>query len=385
MATESSRAIALRHVERLQAARHLAYWVGGCVRDMLLGHEPKDIDIATSAPPDVVLDLLPGSTLVGASFGVVLAPGRVEIATFRSESSYHDGRRPSEVRYETDPALDAARRDFTINAIYFDPVSQDIHDFTGGQQDLKTGIIRAIGNAQERFNEDHLRLLRAVRFAARFGYTIEPTTFEAIRELAPKLTRIAGERIHDEMRRILTGPNLDQVWQLLDTTGLFKQLVPEARSARLARLQAPINLALGWAALLEGVADPSRIFRTCNFSNEERQACRRLLESESRFAHLDQLRIAALKRFLRLDDFDDHLRLHIATHGGTKAAEQIRRWQQQWSHEDLHPQPLLDGNDLLTLGIPAGPAYRDILHRIEDAQLEGTITTRDQAVALALA
>lgn len=386
MTLESPRNLALHIVRNLTAAGYVAYWVGGCVRDQLLGLAPKDYDVATAAPPEVVLRLFAGATLVGASFGVVLVPGGVEVATFRSEMNYTDGRRPEHVSYETDPALDAARRDFTINALYYDPLTDKVIDFTGGQVDLAAGLIRAIGNPRERFAEDHLRLLRAVRFAARFRYTIEPATLDALREMAPLIRRIAGERLHDEMRRIFTGPNLDLAWTFLNTTGLWQQLVPDAPDGeRLARLQGPVSAALGWAALLRQIEEPRKVFQAFRFSREEAEQCEDLLQCESWFHRASQLTTAELKRFIRRTNFSEHLDLHRATHGETPAYQHLRELQQQWSADQLFPAPLLNGEDLIALGLSPGPRFRQILNELEDAQLEDRIQTREEAVRLALA
>lgn len=379
MPLESSRQIALQIVRDLTNAGHRAYWVGGCVRDQLLGLTPKDYDVATDAHPDTVLRLFEGSSLVGASFGVVLAPGGVEVATFRSEGQYRDGRRPDVVRYETDPARDAARRDFTMNAIYYDPLADRVLDFTGGRQDLESGVVRAIGEPRERFSEDHLRLLRAVRFAARFRYTIDATTFEAMRELAPLIRRVAGERLHDEMRRILTGPNLDCAWRYLKESSLFAEMVPEAMAGdRITRLEGAVSVALGWAALLEGVTDPRDIYHRFRFSSEEAEQCSDLLECESRFDRIETMTVAEQKRFARKANFNEHLQLRRATRGELN-------WTQQWSHAELWPAPLLNGQDLIAMGLEPGPQFKEILTRIENAQLEGRALSRADAERLALA
>lgn len=382
METESTRQIALHIVSRLHEAGFAAWLVGGCVRDQLLGREPKDYDVATSARPEHVLALFPHGELVGASFGVVLIKGKVEVATFRSEMDYTDGRRPDTVTYETDVRLDAARRDFTINALYLDPLSHQLLDLVGGEQDLKHGIIRAIGDAHHRFREDHLRLLRAIRFAARFGFTIEPATMSALIELAPLIRRIAGERIHDEMRRIITGPHRPQAWQLLDASGLWRMLAPEAPAGHhFAALSGPVDVALGWAALLYGTPDPRPLFHRYRFSASESRTCLELLSDAPLVTSLLTAPLAAQKRFARRDTFLQHLALHHAIHGATPAWDY---WQTRlWSAADLFPTPLITGDDLIALGHQPGPRFRAILDQVEDAQLEGRIHTRDEALALA--
>ncbi|HVW84566.1 MAG TPA: CCA tRNA nucleotidyltransferase, partial [Bryobacteraceae bacterium] len=222
-------------VERLRAAAHAAYFVGGCVRDLLLGREPKDFDVATSAEPDQLLRLFPRADRVGAHFGVVLVHddgAHVEVATFRSDLEYLDGRHPEGVRFETDPREDAVRRDFTINALLLDPISGEILDFVHGREDLAAGVVRAIGDPETRFREDHLRLLRAVRFAARFGFRIEPQTFSSIRHLAPLIHDVSAERVRDEIARILTEGGARRGFELLDATGLLHEVLPEIEAMK---------------------------------------------------------------------------------------------------------------------------------------------------------
>ncbi len=370
-------------VARLAAAGHLAYWVGGCVRDFLLGREPKDFDIATAAQPQEVLALFPGSEMVGAHFGVALLPNGIEVATFRSEASYFDGRHPGEVRFETDPRLDAARRDFTINALYYDPLHEQVHDFVGGRADLSAGIIRAIGNPSARFAEDHLRLLRAVRFAARFHYAIEPDTLAAMRAAAPLLPRISGERILAEMNRMLSGPNLPIVWRYLDEAGLWRSLAPDSPAGgRLARLRSPVSTALGWAALLEAHPRPHLVYHLCRFSASLRAHCAELLAQEPSLANAPNLSTPGLKRLLRQPTFPEHLELHRATHGESPAWQYLVDAERRWQPAELWPPPLLTGVDLITLGLKPGPLFRNILEQLEDAQLEQRISTREEALAL---
>lgn len=386
MALEASRELATRIVERLQGAGHTAYWVGGCVRDQLMGLEPKDFDVATSARPEAVLDLFPGAQLVGASFGVVLHQGGVEIATFRSEGEYRDGRRPDEIRYETEAALDATRRDFTINAVFYDPLQDEMIDFVGGKSDLESGVVRAIGDAHLRFGEDHLRLLRAVRFAARFRFAIEAQTFAAMTAMAPLIVKIAGERLHDEMRRILTGPNLDLAWRLLSETGLLRVMVPEAKAGlRTGRLSGTVSVSLGWAALLEGIENANPVYRRFRFSEEETQGCADLLANENRFRTLPQMSLSGLKRFLRRANINDHIALHQATFGETEAYRFASEMVANWGPEILFPSPLIDGRDLIALGLKPGPRFSQILEQVEDAQLEGRIQSKEEALSLAVA
>lgn len=385
MSLEARYELALQIVKRLTSAGHTAYWVGGCVRDRLLGLKPKDYDVATSARPEQVLELFEHAELIGASFGVVLVQGEVEVATFRSEGAYRDGRHPEQVQYETEASLDAMRRDFTINGLFFDPLRNEVLDFVGGQADLNAGLIRAIGIARDRFADDHLRLLRAVRFAARFDYEIESETMAALIEMAPLLLRVARERLHDEMRRLILGPNLRVAWRLLKATGLFQQMVPEAKSGeRVGRLEGPVSVALGWAAMLEGVKDLQKVFRDLRFSREEMDQCGDLLRCEELFEHIAGLGTAELKRFLRKGNVADHLELHRASFGETAAYVFVRQRLEDWSVQDLWPQHFLTGEDLIELGLTPGPLFSKILRRIEDAQLENSGLTREDVVRLAL-
>ena len=397
MALESGRELARRITVTLQSSGYVAYWVGGCVRDELLGLLPTDFDVATSAVPEEILGLFPDAELIGASFGVVqvrdgATGGVVEVATFRSESGYRDGRHPEQVRYEKDASLDASRRDFTINALFYDPVRDEVIDFVGGREDLRAGIVRAIGEARERFDEDHLRLLRAVRFAARFGYEIEAKTLEALRELAPKIVRIAGERLHDEMSLILTSANRGPALQMLRETGLLRVLLPElpeGRGTRLALLREPVSMPLAWAALLEGVSDVAGVMRRFRFSHVEAEQCLKLLRGELQFGRVNEMPVAELKRFLRMANFAEQLELHRASREaqgeGLATYEHVHGLLAQWSAEELRPLALLSGDDLLELGLLPGPRFREILNRVEDSQLEGRITTREEAIELALA
>lgn len=396
MPLEIGRELALRIVETLQAAGYRAYWVGGCVRDQILRQPPKDYDVASSAIPEQILRLFPDAEVIGASFGVVqvrdaTTGGVVEVATFRSERSYRDGRHPEQVRYETDARLDAARRDFTINALFYDPVKDEVIDFVGGRDDLKAGIVRAIGDPRERFEEDQLRLLRAVRFAARFGYKIEAKTMKALQDLAPKITRIAGERLHDEMSLILTGANVGIALHLLRETGLLAALLPElpaGRGVRLTLLREPVSMPLAWAAVLEGVSDAAVLLRRFRFSHTEAEQCLGLLKGESKFDRVQEMPVAELKRFLRVPNFAEHLDLHrasrIAAGKDLATFDHLNGLLARWTVNDLRPITLLNGADLLQLGLTPGPRFREILTQIEDAQLEGRITTKSEAIALAL-
>jgi len=413
----------------LRQAGHQAYFVGGCVRDALLGVEPKDFDIATSARPPQVLALFPEANPVGAHFGVVLAQG-TEIATFRADGDYQDGRRPLDVRFEDAPQADAARRDFTINGLFYDPETHRVLDFVGGQADLRAGIIRAIGDAPARFAEDHLRLLRAVRFAARYGFTIEPATLAALTAQAASITRVAAERSRDELNRILTQGHARRGFELLDESGLLLQLLPEVSAMKgveqppqfhpegdvwihtrlmLEALSQP-SLALAWGVLLHDVGKPPtfrraerirfdghaevgarlarEILTRLRQSNELMENVVDLVARHLDWMNLRQMREATLRRFLRRGNFPEHLELHrldcASSHRRLENYDFARQRLAALAPADLKPAPLLNGRDLQAAGLTPGPAFAQILRAVEDAQLEGRVATKAQALELAL-
>lgn len=416
-------------VRILREHSHAAYLAGGCVRDLLLGREPKDYDVATSAPPEEVLRLFPDSDQVGAHFGVVLVRrdgAQVEVATFRSEGPYSDGRHPDTVTFKTDPRADALRRDFTINAMMMDPFSREVLDFVGGQEDIRQGVIRTVGDPRERFAEDHLRMLRAVRFAARFRFTIEAGTRAAIRELAGQIHRVAAERVRDELVRILTEGGARYGFELLDETGLLREILPEVAAMKgvaqppefhpegdvwthtllmLDQLKNPTpELALG--ALLhdvgkpvtfrvadrirfdghveEGVRIASGILRRLRFPGDVSERVLALVANHMRFLHVPGMRESTLKRFLRLERFDEHLELHrvdcLSSHGSLDTYQYVARKRKEFSEEQLRPPRLIGGDDLIAMGYRPGPAFRRMLHAVETAQLESRIRTRDEAL-----
>jgi poly(A) polymerase len=365
---------------RLRDEGYDAYFVGGCVRDLLLGREPKDYDIATNASPDGILQLFPGSGLVGAHFGVVLVregPWQVEVATFRNDGEYSDGRRPDSVLFVGDPRHDVERRDFTINALLMDPETDTVIDFVGGRADLEAGVIRAIGDPLQRFEEDHLRLMRAIRFAARFGFTIEPRTFEAIRTGAALVTVVAVERVRDEINRILLEGGAHQGLELLDQSGLAEQLglpiYPHAIE-RLSR-EKPSTVAVAWAALLLDCKDHDQVKRLLakfRLSIHEARTALTLITNHGRINRPFES-IAELKRFLRLPSHAEQMELH--------RLDRLPEPQvSSFSEEELSPKPLITGEDLHQMRIPQGPVYSEILRDAETAQLNGELTTRDQAI-----
>jgi len=419
-------------IERLRNEGHAAYLVGGCVRDLLLGRIPKDFDVATSAQPAELLRLFPDAGQVGAHFGVVLVhdgAAQVEVATFRSDLEYRDGRHPEGVRFETDAREDARRRDFTINALLLDPATGEVLDFVDGRTDLAAGVIRAIGSPERRFQEDHLRLLRAVRFAARFGVEIEPGTFAAMRALAPSIHSVAAERIRDELARILTEGGARIGFELLDTSGLLHEVLPEIEAMKgveqpaefhpegdvwvhtmimLEGLREPsIELALG--VLLHDVGKPGTfrmadrirfdghvelgveiahgILTRLRFPNETIEAAEALIANHMKFKDVPKMRESRLKRFIRMPRFDEHMELHRldcgSSHGHLDNYEFVRRKLAETPPEALKPAPLVTGRDLIAAGYRPGPMFGIVLSEIEDAQLEGRIGTPEEALAMA--
>jgi poly(A) polymerase len=433
-------------VQTLRQRGFQAYLVGGCVRDLLLGREPKDYDVATNATPQQVMAIFPETYAVGAQFGVVLVPapeageesgvsaeaspksGAVEVATFRSDIGYSDGRHPDEVRFSLDPREDVARRDFTINGMLLDPVSGEVLDFVGGRKDLEAGIIRTIGDAEQRFGEDKLRMLRAVRFAARFEYAIEPATFAAMRKLAPQIEVVSRERVRDELTRMLTEGHGRRAFLLLDESGLLKPILPEIAAMKgveqpaefhpegdvfvhtlllLENLPNPCPLTLAWGALLHDVGKPATfrvapdrirfdshvevgvkiaegICERMRFSNDETEQILALVDNHMRFGHVTRMKESTLKRFLRMPGFDEHLALHradcLASHRNLATYELIQQKRAEIPAEKMRPSPLMTGDDLIAEGRVPGPEFREILSAVEDAQLEGRLASRDAAL-----
>lgn len=409
--------------------------MGGCVRDIVLGREPADYDISTDARPNQLLELFPRAQLVGVQFGVVLVDN-VEIATFRSDHSYRDGRHPSEVTFETDPRQDVLRRDFTINALLLDPdalrrpesaISQVV-DYVGGIADLQNHSIHAIGDAEQRFAEDHLRMLRAIRFAARFGFDIEPSTMAAIQKLHREVTRVSAERVRDELVRILTEGGARRGLELLDESGLLGDILPEVAAMKgvaqppeyhpegdvwthtlmmLESLEhATPTLALG--ILLHDVGKPGTfriaerirfdghvelgeriardILSRLRFSNADTEQVIALIANHMRFSHVHQMRESTLKRMLRLNRFEEHLELHrrdcLASHGNLDNYEFAKAKFEELPPEQLRPPRLLTGHDLIEAGYRPGPDFARMLEAVEDAQLESRIQSKEEAMRL---
>lgn len=400
------REFALAAVKRLREAGFEAYWAGGCVRDKLLCRPPKDFDVATSALPDQIRDLFGRrrTIAVGAAFGVigVIGPpgaGQVEVTTFRRDAGYSDGRHPDSVTFSS-AQEDASRRDFTINGLFYDPIGQQVIDFVGGQADLEKGLIRAIGNPAERFAEDKLRMLRAVRFAATFGFELEAQTQAAIRTAAAQIAIVSPERIAAEMRRLLVEPHRVLGVRLLVETGLAAGVLPEIVTAGdasahmleknvavLRELSSP-DFSLALAALLGGLVDSdgaAAVGQRWRLSNAESRRTVWLVE------HRDALRSAASQprsrvfRILAEPEAADLVQLTAAMGRAGLADPADAQWcgqLLQGPRVQFAPQPLISGDDLLRQGVPAGPIVRSLLDRVRDAQLEGQVCTKDQALAL---
>jgi len=429
-----SRELANSICATLQAHGHQAFLVGGCVRDLLLHRDPADFDVTTDAHPGQVLQLFPDGITVGAQFGVVLIQRdacKVEVATFRHDVGYSDGRHPDQVVYANTPQEDVARRDFTINGLLMRHDSEEVLDFVGGQQDLNVHIVRAIGQPERRFAEDKLRMLRAIRFAARFGYRIEPRTFKAIRQHAHEIHVVSAERIHEELSKLLTEGAARRGFELLDESGLLQQLLPEIFAMKgvpqppefhpegdvwihtclmLEGLPAGCSRTLAWGALLHDVGKPptfrpasetgdrirfdshvevgvrmtSQICKRLKFSNDDTQQVQALVANHMKFKDAAQMKKSTLKRFLRLPFFAEHLELHRldcqASHGRLDAYFLVRDFLSATPPEQVQPTRLLTGDDLSEMGYPPGPQYQKILGALEDAQLEGTLASKEDAI-----
>ncbi len=425
--------LASQVADRLRAAGFQSYFVGGCVRDLLLGRQPRDYDIATDAHPEQVLELYPTALRIGAHFGVVLVTSpyaQVEVATFRSDHNYQDGRRPENVHFETDPRQDAIRRDFTINALFLDPVDGDVIDFSEGRADLKAGLVRAIGNPEERFREDRLRMLRAIRFAARLNFSIEPSTEAAISGMRGAIQSVSAERVRDELIRILTEGGARRGFEMLDRTGLLVELLPEVAAMKgveqppeyhpegdvwthtlmmLEGLPTNPSPVLAWGVLLHDVGKPPTfrmadrirfdghveagveiaraIMIRLRFSNSDMEQVEALIANHMKFKDLLSMRESTLKRFLRLPDFKEHLVLHrldcLHSNGNLAAYEFAQAKLVQLGQERIAPARLLTGNDLIEAGFQPGPEFKRVLNLVEDAQLEGAIHTKAEALAFA--
>jgi len=429
------RELAEKLCRTLRGAGHQAYLVGGCVRDLVLRREPTDYDVATDARPERVQELFPGSLSVGARFGVILVvegEAQVEVATFRSDIGYSDGRHPDRVEYSRTPEEDVRRRDFTINGLMLDPESGAVLDFVGGREDIRAGLVRAIGEPAVRFREDKLRMARAVRFAARFGYAIEPATFAAIQAAAAQISQVSPERLREELTKLLTEGAARRGFELLEQTGLLPELLPEIARMQgvpqppqyhpegdvwihtrmmLEKISAGAPPALAWAVLLHDVGKPptfmpaeqtgdrirfdghaeigarmaAEICKRLRFSTDDAEQIEALVANHLRFKDVFGMRPATLKRFVRLANFEQHLELHrldcLSSHGTLDAYEFVRRFLRETPPEQVRPARLITGDDLKHMGLLPGPRFKEILDCVEEAQLEGRLKEREEALA----
>jgi poly(A) polymerase len=424
--------IAVQIVRQLREAGHIAYFAGGCVRDMVRGVEPHDFDVATTATPEQIQNIFPRTVPVGAAFGVVLVledDHPFEVATFRSDEAYLDGRRPSGVRYGT-PEEDAQRRDFTVNGMFFDPLANKLIDFVGGEADIGRRLIRCIGEARHRFTEDKLRLMRCIRFATTLGYQIEPATFAAVCEMALQISVVSAERIRDELTKIFTRANPGRGLVLLEESGLLRAVLPEVAAMKgveqppefhpegdvfehvrlmLDAMPANPSLTLAWAVLLHDVGKPptfrvverirfdehdvvggqmtEAVLRRLRFSNEEIERIVLCVAEHMRFRHVQEMRPSKVKRILARPTFAEELELHrldcVASHGGIENVEFLLKKAAETPPEVVKPKPLVSGRDLLAMGFTPGKLVGAVLREIEELQLEERLESREAALAYA--
>ena len=454
---------AISIVRTLRDGGHKAYFVGGCVRDLLLGREPADYDVTTDALPDEVMRIFPQTYAVGAQFGVVLVPlpprdmaaekevasnlstaennksrdvaccvshkaNAVEVATFRSDLGYSDGRHPDQVRFSEDPREDVERRDFTVNGLLLDPLTDEVLDFVGGRKDLEAEIIRAIGEPEHRFAEDKLRMLRAVRFAARFNYVIEPVTMRAIQKLASLINQVSRERVRDELTKMLTEGHARAAFLLLDETRLLHEVLPEIEAMKgvaqppqfhpegdvfihtlllLDKLPQPCPATLAWGALLHDAGKPAtfrvapdrirfdghvdvgvkiaeEICRRLRFSNDDTDQILALVDNHMRFSDATRMSESTFKKFVRMPRFEEHLELHrldcLASYGGLTTYNFTREKIASIPPQVMRPAPLITGDNLIAAGYQPGPQFKKILDAVEDGQLEGRLHNREEAL-----
>jgi len=415
----------------LRESGHIAYFAGGCVRDIVRGQTPKDFDIATDAKPENVQKLFPRTYAVGAHFGVILVLEngfQFEVATFRSDEAYIDGRHPSAVHFSS-PEEDAKRRDFTINGMFYDPVAEEVIDFVGGRADIAAKLVRAIGDAAQRFAEDRLRMLRAVRFATVLGYKIDSQTWDALVANAASVNKISAERIREELARIFLSPNRMRGWDLLDSSGLMRAILPEIDAMKgckqpeqfhpegdvfehtrlmLQFLPEKVSVPLVFSVLLHDVAKPrtavvdqtgrirfsghdrigaemtEEIMRRLRFSGTEIEATVEMVRQHMVFKDVPKMRVAKLRRFMARPTFDDELELHRVDCEGSHRMldnyEFLLRKRDEFANEPIVPPPLVRGDDLIALGLKPGPKFGEILEAIETRQLEGNLRSREEAL-----
>ena len=419
-------------VDRLCAAGHIAYFAGGCVRDLVRGQVPKDIDIATDARPEEVQKIFRRTYAIGLHFGVIVVLEnnlQFEVATFRADGVYLDGRHPAEVHFSS-PEEDARRRDFTINGMFFDPPNDAVIDFVGGRRDLSARLVRAIGDPAQRFEEDRLRLLRAVRFATVLDFEIEAATWEAIVRAADTIGEISAERIREELVRIFLSPHRARGWDLLDASGLMRQILPELEAMKgceqppqfhpegdvfqhtrlmLQLLPDEVSLPLVFGVLFHDIGKPPTssvdeegrirfnghdrigaemtevLMQRLRFSRAEIDATVEAVRQHMVFKDVPNMRVARLKRFMARPTFVDELELHrvdcASSHGMLDNYEFLQRKREEFANEPIIPPPLVKGDDLIALGMKPGPRFGEILEEVETRQLEGGLRDREEALA----
>ena len=421
-------------VETLQNRGFRAFFVGGCVRDAILGHQPEEFDITTSATPAEVREIFDHTIPVGESFGVVLViinDFKFEVATFRKEWGYKDGRRPTEVSYSSDERDDVTRRDFTINGFLYDPVKEELYDHVNGIEDLEKGIVRTIGNPVERFNEDKLRMIRAVRFSARFEFRIEETTFFAMKTMAEKITEVSAERLRDELVGIITQQNPGSGLKMLKQSNILAYILPEVQEMDnvpqppefhpegdvfrhtcivLEKLheitEGNVGEEVAMGALLHDIGKPptfeetdrirfnghdrvgafmaQKVCKRLRFSRKQTERITSLVREHLKFKDVFNMRESTLRRFISTPYFEDHMNMHLAdclgSHGMTDAYDFIRNKLREYENKEIKPKPLLSGYDLIEMGFEPGPVFSKILDAVEEQQLEGTINSKKEAL-----
>ncbi|MGQ9505055.1 MAG: CCA tRNA nucleotidyltransferase [Thermogutta sp.] len=405
---EKQREFAVSVVRTLRQRGYLAYWAGGCVRDQVLGRVPKDYDVATNATPDEVRKVFgfKRTLAVGAAFGVIAVngppgAGQIEVATFRTDSTYRDGRHPESVSF-SGPQEDALRRDFTINGLFYDPIEDRVVDYVGGVDDINRRLIKAIGDPRQRFEEDKLRMLRAIRFVAELEFDLDKSTYEAIRAMAPQITQVSHERILMELERLLTAPGREKGVRLLRESGLWHSILPELEPTDdssegqwdmnlriLARLEEP-GFPLAFAVLACGLIAPTGIKSVCRrlrMSNQQSDKIQWLLENEKALDGAEGKRWSAVQPILISPHVEDLLKfMETRAHVEARPLQSITwcRQRLRWPREELDPPPLIRGDDLLKTGMVQGPLYREILEQVRKAQLDGMVTNREEALKFGL-
>ena len=416
---------------RLRDAGHIAYFAGGCVRDMVRGLAPKDYDIATNATPEAVQKLFPRTYAVGAHFGVIVVlenDFQFEVATFRSDDAYVDGRHPTSVHFSS-PEEDAKRRDFTINGMFFDPATNEVIDFVGGRADLEAKVVRAIGDPAQRFAEDRLRMLRAVRFATVLDYKIDNQTWQALRASAASINQISAERIRDELVKIFRSPNRLRGWDLLDSSGLMQAILPELEAMKgvlqpeqfhpegdvfvhtrlmVKMLREHASVPLIFAVLFHDIAKPitatvdptgrirfnehdrigaemtDAVMRRLRFSGAETDAAVEMVRQHMVFKDTPKMRVAKLKRFMARPTFEEELELHrvdcMSSHRMLDNYQFLLAKREEFANEPIIPPPLIRGDDLIAMGMKPGREFGEILEALETGQLEGKLKTREEAL-----